>query len=318
MELHTEWYGPQAKLLRQEENRAIVDYGCPGQGIVTSYALFDGIQLNFLEFDTPGRMPSQTFGSDIISISHCRAGRYECEFPNRTMAYLPEGYFSVNGTEYLPVSFSFPLQTYSGLSVVIDKQRLTSGVHRMMEAIPLDLNRIGTTLGLEKNWYVSRTPPKLQRLFSELYEAKGVEQLGYFKIKAIELLYHIDQLTQNNGCDFKYYDKGQIQAAKEIHTYMITHLDEKISLEKLAQDAHINIPLFHAVFAQIYGETPYAYLKKYKMNLAARQLADSSRKIGDIAAELGYNNASKFASAFRSVYGVLPKDYRKLHKQNIG
>jgi len=34
-------------------------------------------------------------------------------------------------------------------------------------------------------------------------------------------------------------------------------------------------------------------------------------KIGDIALELGYSNASKFAKAFQSVYGMLPKDYRK-------
>lgn len=317
MSFNQEWYGTQAQIIKQDEGVTVIDYGCNGSGVITNYMLFDGIQLSFLDFDTPDIMPSQKFNSDIITISHCRAGRYECEFPNRTMAYLPEGYFSVNGTEYLPVSFSFPLQKYSGLSVVIDKQLLTSGVYRMMNTIPLDLSKIGTTLRLEKNWYVSSTPPKLQHLFSEFYEAKGIEQLGYFKIKAIELLYHIDQLTQNNGCDFKYYDKGQIQITKEIHKYMVSHLDERISLEELAQNAHISVPLFHAVFAQIYGETPYAYLKKYKMNIAAQQLLDHSRKIGEIAAELGYNNASKFAKAFQSVYGVLPKDYRKLYRQNI-
>ena len=30
-------------------------------------------------------------------------------------------------------------------------------------------------------------------------------------------------------------------------------------------------------------------------------------KIGDIALELGYSNASKFAKAFQSVYGMLQK-----------
>ena len=65
------------------------------------------------------------------------------------------------------------------------------------------------------------------------------------------------------------------------------------------------------IFSYIYGDTPYAYLKKYKMNLAAKLLLNGKRKIGDIALELGYSNASKFAKAFQSVYGVLPKDYRK-------
>ena len=65
------------------------------------------------------------------------------------------------------------------------------------------------------------------------------------------------------------------------------------------------------LLAGSYGDTPYAYLKKYKMNLAAQWLSENKMKIGDIALELGYSNASKFAKAFQSVYGMLPKDYRK-------
>jgi len=243
--------------------------------------------------------------------AHCRSGRYECEYANHTVSYLPEGYFSVTGTQHLPVSFSFPLKKYYGLSLVIDKQSLSEEIKKMMETIPLNLDKIGSTLGIENNGYLSSTPPKLHHLFSELYEALNIEQLGYFKIKAIELLYHIDQLTKNHGCDFKYYDKRQIQATKEIQTYMITHLDERVSLEQLAFRNQINLSLFHKIFLQIYGDTPYSYLKKYKMNIAAHWLLNENMKIGDIAVSLGYNNASKFAIAFQSVYGILPKDYRK-------
>lgn len=288
-----------------------IDYGCRGKGLVTNYMLFDGIQLSFLDFETDITMPSQRFNPDIISITHCRFGRYECEYANHIVSYLPEGYFSVTGTEYLPVSFSFPLKKYYGLSLVIDKQALSESVRRVMETIPLNLDQLGSTLGIEKKGYLNVAPPRLNHLFTELYEALGKESTGYFKIKALELLYHIDQLTQNHGCDFKYYDKGQIQTAKEIQKYMITHLDERVSLEKLTAQYQINLSLFHKIFLQIYGAAPYTYLKKYKMNIAAHWLLNENRKIGDIAVSLGYNNASKFAAAFQSVYGVLPKDYRK-------
>ena len=109
----------------------------------------------------------------------------------------------------------------------------------------------------------------------------------------------------------QYFDKKQIQTTKAIREYLVSHLDEKVSLEQLAKDAHLNLSVFHLVFSHIYGDTPYAYLKKYKMNLAAQWLSEHKMKIGDIALELGYSNASKFAKAFQSVYGVLPKDYRK-------
>ena len=306
-----DWYGMQAKVLSQSDDRVVVDYGCNGRGIVKNYNLFEGIQLCFLDFETDEELESKKFNSDIIQITHCKSGRYECEFANDTVSYLPEGYFSVGATEHLPVSFSFPLGRYYGVSLVIDRQALSDATRRMMQTIPIDPDRIGTTLGLETRWYVSDTPPQLQHLFSELYTAADTEPVGYFKIKAIELLYHMDQLTQINGCDLKYFDKKQIQAAKAIREYLVSHLDEKVSLGQLAKEAHLNLSVFHPVFSHIYGDTPYAYLKKYKMNLAAQWLSERKMKIGDIALELGYSNASKFAKAFQSVYGVLPKDYRK-------
>lgn len=306
-----EWYGIQAKVLAQSDDCVVVDYGCNGRGIVKNYNLFEGIQLCFLDFETDGSMKTQKFNPDIIQITHCQTGRYECEFANHTVSYLPEDYFSVAATEHLPISFSFPLRKYYGVSLVIDRQALSEATRQLMQMIPIDLDRIGTTLGLETRWYVSHTPPQLRHLFSELYAADGRDPIGYFKIKAIELLYHMDQLTQVNGCDLKYFDKKQIQATKAIREYLVSHLDEKVSVEQLAKESHLNMSVFHLVFSHIYGDTPYAHLKKYKMNSAAQWLSENKMKIGDIALELGYSNASKFARAFQSVYGMLPKDYRK-------
>lgn len=185
MNFNQEWYGSQAKVLTQAPDCIVVDYGCNGRGIVKNYNLFEGIQLCFLDFNTDETMVSKKFNSDIIQITHCRSGRYECEFLNHTVSYLPEGYFGVAGTEYLPISFSFPLKKYIGVSLVIDKQALSDETRKMMKAISIDLDKIGTTLGIEKKWYVNETPPKLQHLFSELYEVDEAESMGYFKIKAI-------------------------------------------------------------------------------------------------------------------------------------
>ncbi|MDO4281323.1 MAG: AraC family transcriptional regulator [Peptococcaceae bacterium] len=306
-----EWYGARAKILAQGEDGVVVDYGCAGRGIVKNLALFDGIQLCFLDFDTAEVMNTQSFNPDILQITHCQAGRYECEFANHLVTYLPAGYFSVATTAHLPVSFSFPLGKYVGVSLVIDRQALSESTRRMMQGIPIDLDKIGTTLGLENRWYVSETPPALQQLFSALYAAAGNESVGYYRIKATELLYHMEQLTLVSGCDLKYFDKKQIRATKAIRDHLVTHLDEKLPLAALAEEAQLPPAIFHQVFAQIYGDTPYAYLKKYKMNLAAQWLSENTMKIGDVALALGYSNASKFAKAFQSVYGVLPKDYRK-------
>ena len=75
-----DWYGVQAKVLLQDSERVVVDYGCNGRGIVKNYNLFEGIQLCFLDFETDESMKAQKFNPDIIQITHCQTGRYECEF----------------------------------------------------------------------------------------------------------------------------------------------------------------------------------------------------------------------------------------------
>ena len=137
-----DWYGMQAKVLSQSDDCVVVDYGCNGRGIVKNYNLFEGIQLCFLDFETDGAMKAQKFNPDIIQITHCQTGRYECEFANHTVSYLPEGYFSVAATEHLPVSFSFPLRKYYGVSLVIDRQALSDATRRIMQTIPIDLDKI--------------------------------------------------------------------------------------------------------------------------------------------------------------------------------
>ncbi len=310
-EFNKSWYGDKAKLLKYNEDCAVIDYGCNGKGIISSYNLFDGISLCFLDFDTEDIMPSQTFHPDMISIVYCHSGRYECEFSNHQVFYLPQGSFAIMGTKHLPISFSFPLKKCYAFSLVIDKPNISNDTKNILEKFNLDIDKISDKLELNEKGYLSQTGSDLEHLFSEIYHAKDNGNAAYFRIKALEFLYYINQLSRDDKCEFKYYDKKYIQSVKDIHRLMLNHLDEKLSLEQLTQKRGINLSLFHKVFAQIYGDTPYAYLKKYKMNVAANELKYSNRKINDIALSLGYSNASKFTIAFQSVYGVLPKDYRK-------
>ena len=119
---------------------------------------------------------------------------------------------------------------------------------------------------------------------------------------------------------YKYMDIGSAKIRPEemqgVKHYLVDELLPQeefhiVKFQQMAKEAHLNLSVFHLVFSHIYGDTPYAYLKKYKMNLAAQWLSENKMKIVDIALELGYSNASKFAKAFQSVYGMLPKDYRK-------
>ncbi len=61
----------------------------------------------------------------------------------------------------------------------------------------------------------------------------------------------------------------------------------------------------------MYGEPPYAYLKRRRMETAAFLLKTSKLSIAELALSVGYQNASKFSKAFYDIYGIAPRDYKK-------
>lgn len=305
------WYKTTAMLLDENNNYSTYKCECKGKGEFTSYKAFDGIEIVFADFDSPDTFIPEVPHEDIIEVSWCRRGRVECEFENNTVAYLQEGDFGIDATSFIPVSYEFPLGIYEAVTLIINKKEFSEETRRTMKLFSVDLDQLCNTLGLDKQWYICKANVQLQHLFDEIYQAREVENKSYFSIKALELLYYVQFLTEINGCEVKYYTKNQIQNVKNIKDYLISHLDKKIKIEEYVSSEKMGLTTFRAIFLQIYGDTPTVYLKKYKMLLASKMLRDKSLTITSIALNLGYNNPSKFAKAFKEIYGMLPKDYKK-------
>lgn len=156
--------------------------------------------------------------------------------------------------------------------------------------------------------------PAVQTILDGLYAAKGSDDICYFRIKALELLHYMSKLGRNDRAVTPYYSRGHVDAVKRIRQAMLRDLSCKTPLETLLQNEKISMVTFQAIFKEIYGFSPYAYLKQYKMKRAAIRLKEENESISRIAADLGYHNASKFARAFFDVHGVLPREYRKQAK----
>ena len=62
---------------------------------------------------------------------------------------------------------------------------------------------------------------------------KGVEGKDYFRIKLLELFYHIKQLRIEDQYEATYYSKEQIEIIKRIRHQLIENLDKKLSIEEL-------------------------------------------------------------------------------------
>lgn len=311
-----EWYGPEATTFKKYKDYNLINYQCEGTGICMDYSLFSGIDLIFMDFNCSHTFREPMVNRDILDIRHYRQGRVEFEFQNQKVFHMRENEFCINTLANMPASYSFPFEKCSGVSLVIDRDSIDSSTIHQFSLYGIDIRNLGEHLELDIHWYICKTPENLHHIFDELYEAKGKESATYFRIKILELLYHVQKLRSEDRYAAVYYSKEHIEIVKRARKLLIGDLETKIPLESLIAGENISMVTFQAIFKQIYGDSPYTHLKKYKMNCAAVRLREGKESISEIAVSLGYNNASKFSKAFQDVFGLLPKDYRR-QKQSI-
>lgn len=83
------------------------------------------------------------------------------------------------------------------------------------------------------------------------------------------------------------------------------------SLELLAREAGLSRSVLAERFLRFVGRPPMQYLLHWRMQLAARILADSSAKIAAVAQRVGYDSEAAFSRAFKRVAGLSPSEWRR-------
>ena len=311
---HPDWYDKNAKLISRKPGCSVISYQCNGTGILYDYSIFPGIDLIFMDFNCSDIFDEPNEMRNVLEIRHYQEGRVEFEFEGDKMFHLQQDEFCVNGMLNMPARYSFPFDYCSGLSLVLDKNSMTEVTRSQLALFQIDISVLEEDLDTAHQWYICKTPPSMCHVFEELYAAKEHETSQYFRIKVLELLYHATKLRKEDRVAATYYAREHIEIVKRVRKAMLKDLSRSTPLEQFLRGEAISTVTFQTIFKQIYGRSPYAYLKHYRMNSAAVQLRESNESINQIALSLGYSNASKFARAFRDVFGVLPKDYRTAQK----
>ena len=311
---HPDWYDKNAKLISRKPGCSVISYQCNGTGILYDYSIFPGIDLIFMDFNCSDIFDEPNEMRNVLEIRHYQEGRVEFEFEGDKVFHLQQDEFCVNGMLNMPARYSFPFDYCSGLSLVLDKNSMTEVTRSQLALFQIDISVLEEDLETAHQWYICKTPPSMCHVFEELYAAKEHETSQYFRIKVLELLYHATKLRKEDRVAATYYAREHIEIVKRVRKAMLKDLSRSTPLEQFLRGEAISTVTFQTIFKQIYGRSPYAYLKHYRMNSAAVQLRESNESINQIALSLGYSNASKFARAFRDVFGVLPKDYRTAQK----
>ena len=87
-------------------------------------------------------------------------------------------------------------------------------------------------------------------------------------------------------------------------------ISESCSLDRIAHEVNLSPNYLHTAFKEAFGETPYAYVTRKRIEKAKRLIAAGRESMLTIALETGFCSQSHFNKVFKAHTGMTPKEYR--------
>ncbi|MDH6220004.1 helix-turn-helix domain-containing protein [Streptomyces pseudovenezuelae] len=105
--------------------------------------------------------------------------------------------------------------------------------------------------------------------------------------------------------------RSQVDTVAEVLVWMERHLDEEVTVEQLAERAHMSPRTFARRFQQETGTTPYRWILRQRVLLAQRLLEGTDETMDAIAGRTGFGTAAALRHHFVRALGTTPNTYRR-------
>ncbi len=133
-----------------------------------------------------------------------------------------------------------------------------------------------------------------------------LESCGDMKGKFLECVNYIRDIV-------KKYELHQTDSiVKKICEYVLNHVEDEISLEKIAGEVHVRSDYTGKLFKKKTGCNLNDYITKIKMEHAKYLISTGNFKNYEISEKLGYSSPDYFCRLFKSYTGCTPAEYKKI------
>ena len=166
--------------------------------------------------------------------------------------------------------------------------------HEITPNISEHIAQLAATYDEGDEAYEIRLIIMLQQIWLEIYDALGQRDNGIRSTSYSEKL-RIDML-----CD-----------------YIHKNYADKISLDDIANAAHVSKGECCRIFKRLFNTTPFQYLVYYRLNRSIELLTGTDYSISEIAQHVGFCSSSYYTKCFRKEFNCVPHKYRQeIHKYN--
>lgn len=204
---------------------------------------------------------------------------------------------------------------YSSEAIVVyfDPEKWGKSFRELSEMKQLEMFFVKAKRGIR---FTGNTRQVLVKMLNNLINTNGMSQL-------LVVMSLLDTMSKTNdfeflaSCSFSHvYQSDDMEIINRITDYMMKNYAEKISIDTLADLAHLSLTAFCRYFKARTNKTAGRFLNEIRIGHACNKLIYTKLPVNEICFEVGFNNMTNFNIQFKNIKKITPSDYRKLHSLN--
>jgi len=125
----------------------------------------------------------------------------------------------------------------------------------------------------------------------------------------------INRNSQSSFAMFKGQKEHNDAAVKNAQEYIEKKIEEKISIEELADSEAVGRRSFERRFKQATNNSVLEYIQRVKIEAAKRSLETARKNINEVMFDVGYTDTKAFRATFKKVTGLTPIEYRNKYNK---
>jgi AraC-like DNA-binding protein len=156
-------------------------------------------------------------------------------------------------------------------------------------------------------------PAAAWRLLSELDPSTARSALGLVRCEAMvtELVCVLFDALADRSAEAPAIDARRAELLQHARRIIEADVADPPTIAELARQVGTNRTTLSRDFRAYFGRSVFDAIQNRRMQRAAELLADSGRRVGEVAQALGYSSTASFSYAFKKYYGVAPADGRR-------
>ncbi len=125
----------------------------------------------------------------------------------------------------------------------------------------------------------------------------------------------IDRESQTAYAMFQGQKNHTDEAVKLAQQYIEQNIQEKISVDELAEYVSVGRRSFERRFRTATNNSVLEYIQRIKIEAAKRNFESSRLNINEVMSEVGYTDTKAFRSIFKKITGLTPAEYRNKYNK---